>query len=222
MGNIDAYNAISSGDAVLATVVSGNFSKIEAAINSNALNSENYGQSSILSDHISTNQILSQHLADGAVVSAKISDNAVVSAKISDSAVVKGKIGANAITQGHMLFNTTDDGVRAVQIGAAASDLPAGGVHNARLTKEVEQSASIMSVTFNFSDAIDGNPAFTAIPIVCGNPVAVVSASTVIPPEKYQLINTASESMEIMMRWAASADATMTFHVAVQGPVAEG
>jgi hypothetical protein len=196
MSNIAQYDVVSSGDAVLASVISGDFTKISAAINNNNVNSQNYSQSSILSQHINTSQVQSQHLTDGAVVSQKIADSAVVHAKVE--------------------FRTASNGVRVAQIGSVPEG--ASGVQIARLTKEVSQTASIMSVTFDFSAALDGNPEFTAMPNVCGNPIGIVSDSSIDVPAKYMLVNTATSSMEIIMLWDAASTATMTFHVGVQGP----
>ena len=128
MANISDIVNINSGDAVLASVVSGNFSEILVAVNSNALDSDNYGQSSVLSQHISTNAILSQHISNSQIVSGKISDNAVVHDKLN--------------------FASASDGVRVLQIGAASSDLPANGVAACRLSNTQSlDSTSQLTVT---------------------------------------------------------------------------
>jgi len=107
MANITGYVGINDGDAVLATVVSNNFDKIVEALNSNALNSENYGISAVKSQNIDSNAILSQHISNSQIASQHISSNAVRHANVE--------------------FATASDGLRVVQVGNSASNLPVNG-----------------------------------------------------------------------------------------------
>lgn len=200
MANIGAYNGISSGDAPLATVVSGNFDKISAAINNNAINSDNYGVSSILSQHISTNAILSQHISNNAIVAAKITDNAIVHSKIQ--------------------FGSANNGARVLQVGAASSDMPANGVIFARMSQTMSlDSVSTGVQTFVFSDAtpLDGAAGFTADPQL-GQPMFQVAASTDSAPVACNLTALNSASAVFSYVWSVTQDITLTANVVAAGP----
>lgn len=200
MANIANFDGIASGDAPLASVVSNNFTKIAAAINSNALNSDNYGISSIKSQHISTAQILSQHLANEAVVADNLSAGAVVHAKVN--------------------FASSDDGVRALQIGSVSSDMPVHGVIAGRYTQTVAiaSTAVTLAQTIAWTDAIDGNPGFTGNPQF-GNPMFQVSATDLSAPVAYNV--TSLNSVNAIFAYAFSASAG-TAHTATVNLVAVG
>ncbi len=221
MANISAYDAISSGDAVLASVVSGNFTKIAAAVNSNALNSQNYGQSSILSQHISTEAIQSQHISNSAVVSQHIANNAVQSQHISNSVVQSNHIEVGAIRQNHMIYASNDSGVRIVQIGDVASNMPAGGVRFARISVTVTQSDTVkVTVTYVYSNvAVDGDPAFTNDPIIAGNPIFQFGATSDEGPYRHAISAINSVSAVIVHEFSGSQAATGTVNFGVLGPV---
>jgi hypothetical protein len=198
MANIAAYNAISSGDDVLASVVSDNFDKISAAINSNALDSDNYGLSSILSQHISTGAILSQHFSNSAIVSQKIATSAVVNT--------------------HMNYASASGGVRAVQVPSAP---PALGVIAARVsqTMTLTASASATTAAIQFSDCPDGSPAFTATPQV-GIPAIIATGSDVQTPH-IQLTGLDSDGAQFLFVWSATTNVNLayTLHVGAMGPL---
>ncbi len=200
MANIQNFNVISSGDSVLATVVSKNFSYIEQVLNSNGLDSDNYGVSTVLSQHVRTNAILSQH----------ISDNAVVAAKITAGAIIHSKLNLSSVS----------DGVRVLQVGAAASDMPAGGVMHARMTQTFATGASTGTQGFTFSDAIDGDPVFTADPQP-GYPMFEVGASTDSGPIAMNLTGLNSLTAGFSYVWSAAdaAAPTATVHLVVAGPI---
>ena len=151
MANISNIQNIVSGDAVLASVVSNNFSQIVVAVNSNALNSQNYGVSSIKSQNIGTGAILSQHIGQLQVGSAKIADGGVVHSKLN--------------------FKSSDGGVRLIQVGAAASNMPANGVEFVRVSKTYNLSANPVTVILEFSNGMEGAAGFTASPTVLGEPL---------------------------------------------------
>ncbi len=200
MANISAIQNINSGDAVLASVVSNNFSQVLVAVNSNALNSDNYGQSSILSQHVSTGAILSQHISNSQVNEAKISDSAVVHAK--------------------MNFASTDSGVRVVQIGDEASDMPAGGVIGGRLTQTLVLSTDAnYSVTHTFADCADGDPAFTAAPVLCGVPIWQFGATSDFGPRRTMISAIDANSVVMIYGFTATQDGvSATVHLGVEGP----
>ncbi len=200
MVQISGMSAINSGDAVLASVISNNFSQILVAVNSSALDSDNYGLSAIQSAHISTNAILSQHISNSQIVSAKISNNAVVHDKVN--------------------FASSDNGVRVLQIGAASSDMPAGGVIAARLTQTISMnSVSTATARFNWSDALDGDPGFTADPQVA-NPAYKVSVSSHSAPVAIQMTAVDSVSADFRFVYSATLIHTATVHVIAEGPKA--
>lgn len=197
MANISAISAINTGDAVLASVVSNNFSQVLVAVNSSALNSQNYGISSIRSSNLSTDAVLSQHISNSQVVSQKISDNAVVHAKID--------------------FASSDNGARILQIGAASSDMPLNGVIGARITQTLAIAASTATQRIQWSDAIDGNPGFTGNPQV-GTPQFVVAASTDSAPVAIQMTALDSVSADFRYVFSAGLTHTATVHVCAEGP----
>lgn len=200
MANISQFAAISAGDAVLASVVSGNFTKIEAAVNSNALNGDNYGQSSILSQHISTSAVFSQHLGNSAVFSQHLNTGAVLEA--------------------NMNYASSDGGAQVVRIGDVASNMPANGVALARITQTHHvNSVSTAVMTFNFSGAVDGDPGFTAAPIPAGNPVFIAATTFSAPSTGFWITNIDSVSAVFSGVFPATQDESVTVHVGFMGDV---
>ncbi len=202
MPNIVYPNAIVAGDAVLASVVSNNFTAITAVVNNSNLNSVNYGVSSVQSSNITTGAIQSQHISASQVVSAKISNSQIVHAK--------------------MNFISSDGGVRVVQIGATASDLPVNGLQLARMsgTLNLVSNSESVAATHVFSDALDGDPAFTAPPTMAGDPS--IQGASILAGQEGASINTLNSlSVLLTYDWSASrsADAIFTYHFAVMGPV---
>lgn len=197
MANIASFDAINAGDAVLASVVSNNFAKIAAAVNSNALDSNNYGISSILSQHISTGQIVSQHIFDGAVGSANLEEEAVVHAKVN--------------------FASSDGGVRILQIGDAASNMPANGVIAGRYSQTLAIAGSTAAETFVFINALDGDPGFTGPPQV-GNPMFIVLSATDSSPVAYNLSAINSLQAEFQYVFSAAQTITVTTNLIAVGP----
>ena len=191
MGNIAAYSAISSGAAILAEVVSTNFDKIRVVLDNGGLNSVNYG------------------------------DGTIVSAKLADGAVVADKVSASQIRSQHMDFRQASSGVRVVQFANAASAFPANGVRLARVTATfaIVSNVTTASQTISFSQAMDGDPAFTATPGLMGVPVGVMALSDYPSPSQYDVHSVNSDSMVCSYTFAAtrSANATVTVHVGAVG-----
>jgi hypothetical protein len=122
----------------------GNFQNITAGVNNGKLDSANYSNSGFLSQHIGQGQINSAHVSNSAVNSTKLTDS--------------------TIGQPHITYKSSDSGVRAVQVGVLA---PANGLYCARVTQTVSwQDASPNTDTQSvaFSDAIGGDPSYTAAP----------------------------------------------------------
>ena len=198
MGNIVNMSAINSGDAVLAEPVSNNFSQIVAAINSNALDGNNYGESTIKSQHISTNAILAAHLTAGAVVSQKIATEAVI--------------------HPHINYKSSDNGVRFVRIGASASDMPASGVEMARVTGTLAVAASTATFSVAWSSAMEGDPAFTAPPEPMGMPGWKVSDTDHHAPRMLWVTAITDTGVTVSADWSAALTATLTYHMMAVGP----
>lgn len=157
MSNIATFTPIVAGETCRAATVQSNFDKIASAINSNALNSDNYGLSAVVSANISNSAIESQHFANSQIGYDKISETQVINHNM-------------------MNFNSSDGGVMVMQLGGTDSTgYPASGVRIARLTKAIsitDEYATWAPISFgiSFSDAVDGNPQFTTTPVFLGVP----------------------------------------------------
>lgn len=202
MPNIVYGNMIVAGDAVLASVVSDNLTAITAVVNASNLDSVNYGVSSVQSSNITTNAILSQHISNSQVVSAKISNSQIVQAK--------------------MNYQSSDAGARVLQIGDVASNLPANGLQMIRMSGTLTMVSNTANVkaTHVFTDALDGDPAFTATPVLAGEPVVQGSTDFVGPDGVF--VNTLN-SLSAIVTYNFSASQgqaeTFTYNFAVIGPV---
>jgi hypothetical protein len=145
------FNAITSGANFIAASVSVNFTNVSAIINNHGLDSDNYGASAILS----------QHVGPGAIISAHISNSQVVSQKISSS----------QLRHQHMNYQSSDGGVRLLRLGALAN-----GQMIARISTALTQLSQTFAVAW--SDAVDGNPGFTTTPVLLYTP-AIQAANSV-------------------------------------------
>jgi hypothetical protein len=122
-----------------------------------------------------------------------------VSAKISDSQIVHAK----------MNFQSSDSGVRVIQIGDVASNLPSNGVMAIRISEALNIAANKLTATHYFSDAIDGNPAFTTTPVLCAEPIVQVAASSDIGPDNVRILGL--NSVSALLGYEYSAAVTQTF-----------
>lgn len=186
-GNFDASVMWSTN-----ATFTGNFNAVTDQVNGN-LNSINYSVSGFQSSNIAKNAILSQH----------ISNNAVLSAKIGDAAVVNT----------HMNYLSSDNGARVVQAGKA-------GLNVCRVSKTFAIAAAdsgSSNITFIWTNAIDGNPGFTATPVPLSVPIAQgPSIGTPYRWWKITSINSVSAVMEF--HWpSASFTRTDTFEFQVAG-----
>ena len=197
MATISDMSAINADDNVNADVVSNNFSQIEVAINSNALDSTNYGLSAILASHIATKAILSQHL--------------------SDSAVAANKINTLAIVHGKVNYASSDNGVRVLQVGSISSNMPANGVFGARVSETIAITTDDQPFTHHFSKSPEGDPGFTATPIINGTPLVQFSNSTDIAPTSVIISAMDSKSCKALYNFSATQNATATVHFGVWG-----
>jgi hypothetical protein len=187
----DIY-AIKSGDAVLQTVISHNFSGAEVILQN--LDSANYGGSSIESEHVANNAILSQHLSEGGLGSAEIS--------------------SAAIKQIHLAYKQTDAGVQVVFVGSAP---PANMIGAARFSHTLAiDSASVATYNYTFTAAEEGDPGFTAAPQM-GMPAVLVAATTDFGPQEVRITAIDSVSADVSFVWSATAVQNMTVNVNFKG-----
>jgi hypothetical protein len=191
MANVPSLNAISSGTPAVASAVSDNFDKISQAINSGALNSENYGADSILS----------QHIANDAVVAAKVR--------------------ASQMRHNHLDFVISNGGVRVPQIGNSDNNLPANGVVIGRYTATLFVGSGAVSASryVSWGNAIDGDPGFTETPVMCGAPVIYATHASAQVPTGVMINTIDSEVVGFKFVWSASqgADYTATVHFEAKG-----
>jgi len=188
--NIRNMSAISSGDAVLAAPMTNNFSQVVLALNSSAMNSDNYGQSSIKSQNVQSNAILAQHLsAHGFPVQ---------------------KFSSACLVHDNFNFNRTDKGVQLAIAGMVASLMPANGVRLGVYTWTQAQIATgEFSITVNWSNAIHGNPSFTTTPYFVGQPVFQAHSTSGTGPKGIGYINPKSNSC-ILACYAQASSQTYT------------
>lgn len=198
MVNIASISAIQSGDGIFADVVTNNFSQVQIALNSSAVNSENYGNSSIQSNKISTSQILSQHLSNSQVVSGKFTDAAIV--------------------QTHMDYAQIDGGVKVLQWGSVSSDMPAEGVADAFLSQTLAlDSVNTHVITHAWSDSLWGDPGYTGSPYV-RQPVFQLAAASDSSPLNCNMTALDSVSAVIKYYYSATQDVTQTVLLRAVGP----
>jgi hypothetical protein len=167
MANISGYIEIANGTAssnrCYASVVSNNFSQIAVAVNSNALNSENYSRSALYGSHVADSQIQSYHLAQNQIPAHMIS--------------------VGAIVESHMNYASSASGVRVLRVGGVASKMPASGAQIARYViphTYTSYDSNVMAaatdpvrnqITVVFSEAYGGIPAFSSAPYFLAEPV---------------------------------------------------
>lgn len=164
----------------------GNFNLLVGALNSGAMNSVNYSNSAFLSQHFSIGQIISQH--------------------ISNSQVKSQHVSASAIRSSHLNFKSSDNGVRAVQIGAH-------GLKGCVVTNSFSGSlgATTHSDNFMFSDALQGDPSFTDTPTIAGRPL-FQTLSTGHKGAQHA-IATAINSVSVDMIYGSADAGTVTYTV---------
>lgn len=200
MGNIRNLSAISSSDAVFASPMTNNFSQAVVAINSSALNSDNYAQTSIKSQHVQPNAILSQHISAGAVPIAKFSSNCIVHDNF-------GYIRANS-------------GVDFIHMGNAASNMPANGMRLGHYSFTAENTSNVSVLfTVTWSDALHGNPAFTTTPYFLGQPTFQVHSTSGTAPVACYAHNIGSASVGMGAILLVTTPQSFTVFMDVAGPV---
>lgn len=190
----DIVSALGAPGNFIATTMSTNFQNILNTMNSNGLDSVNYGTSSFESRHISHEQIISQHF----------SNNAIVSAKLSDSAIIHP----------HINFASSDNGVRALQIGQLGDNIRA-----CRFSQTYAfAGAATVSARAEFTNAIDGSPAYTATPVIAGE-AQVQHTNTVNQFNEYRLTQLNSGTADFIIANSAGAPAaeTVTLHLRAWG-----
>jgi hypothetical protein len=173
MALINKMSQIKSGDAVLQEVFSNNFSRIEIAVNSSAIDGNNYSDSSIQSGKIATGNILSQHLSNSGLASADISTAAVVNAKVN--------------------YASASNGIQALRVDSQYPFM-------ARVTGTLNATTSSANLTVQWSSAIDGDPGFSESPIVATPGILLSDSALTAALDRVQFFNIASDSMEMRLR----------------------
>lgn len=200
MGNIRHLSAVRSGDSPLADVMSNNFNQAVIAINSNALDSNNYGLSNIASNHIANVAIRNAHLVQSAIGSQHIADNAVINADVK--------------------YEQENAGVKILRIGDVASNMPANGVGMVRISHTFSQdSFNSYVATISWNEAQDGFNSFTATPLIAGEPVFNITDSSDYGAYHCNLIGLDSVSCQIMMSWTQTEDRVVTCYIQAVGAV---
>lgn len=159
MAEVTVLSGIVASDAVIAEPVTFNFSAIQTALNSNALNSLNYKSSGVASNNIITNAILSQHVT------------------VSD--IPQAKIAAGAVLHSNLNF-ANSNACSMLRIGAASSNMPVNGVRVANITFTAvgNTDGDWFSFSAPWSSAVYGDPSFTSTPNVIGFPGCIVTSGT--------------------------------------------
>lgn len=192
----------------------GNFNAVTDQVNGN-LDSINYSVSGFQSSNIAKNAILSQHITNNAVLSDKIGDGAIV--------------------DNHMNFQSTDSGVRAVQIGKAGlkyhryeilvtTTITAGatGYYGFLVSFAGSRTASVIphagaSYTYTVTP-LDGDPGFTENPVMLRAAQSHGGAATQFGlHQRITSLNSISCEIEFFQTSAGTGNYPQTFHLAAVG-----
>jgi hypothetical protein len=177
-----------------------NFSQVMLAINSSALNSENYGQSSIKSQNVQANAVLAQHLSAAGFPNAKFSSRVLVADNFN--------------------YRSAAGGVDFIRIGLVASKMPANGVRLGVYSFTMPNTATnsaYVSTRVYWSNAIHGNPSFSTTPIAFGVPAFVVHSTSGSSPLGVHVYSMGSQSCIIMARLTDATPQTFTVNFMVAG-----
>ena len=175
-------NGSASSNLCLASVVSNNFSQIATAVNSNRLNSENYGVAAVMSQNILTAEMKSSHVSNSQVYSTHFS--------------------AVTFRESHVNYKSSDAGARFLRLGPTFASLPAKGMEIARyssamtFTSGTDNSHS-ESWSFSFNQAIDGAPSFITTPHIFAQPYFMYTgtlANVTSQGQRYRQISSINSS----------------------------
>lgn len=209
-----SLTAINQGDLCQASVVENNFTAIEDLL-SGKLDSANYAESSVYSQHISA--------------------NAIVNAKISDSQVQGQHIATRQIVEPKVEF-ASGGGLRCIRIGAASNSMPANGVQIIRVTAStsITSAAAASDATYGLPlwGNLDGLNGYWAEQPTFGEPgvyidTATYSHSDVIGsnwagPNQIDVLSNAAGLQSIRLNYnrtiASDATHVVTVHVCMKGP----
>ena len=170
--------------------------KLADAINL-ALNSDNYSDNGFRSQHIRPGQINSVH--------------------VSASQINNAKISTVQIQNIHMNYRSVDNGVRVVQVGPSPPD---DGLNYARVTQSFVTGGATgtQTVSVAFSNAIDGDPGFSAAPILACRPGVQVNASTQVGPRNMIVASMTNTGATFCMGIHDVNGVTATFNFEFYGP----
>jgi len=152
---------------------------------------------------------------DGNIDGDNIKDGVVINAKLGAGSVTTDKIASNGIREANVLFGETGSGVLAPRIGPNYNS--EGGTNSAprlaMVSKEVTWGGTTPdSVTFTYAtDCIDGDPGFSALPHLLGEPVV---ASVEVQDAVFTTYRvTASSASAITMEFAYGGASTATVQI---------
>ena len=191
----------------------GNFNRLSKAIYPRRLNSDNYQEawsadSTLLSVESANFGFLSDHFSQGGINTAVVSQSQINSTILSNSQV----------GHAHMNFKASDNGVRVVQ--APINNLQAA---RASFTVSIDYTATNLikttSASIAFSNAIDGDPGFTAAPILEGRPMFVATISNPKGARYAIATNIQSSGASFIFGFLAATSESYTVHVGLAGKV---
>jgi hypothetical protein len=171
MSNVPSLIAILSNQDIIASELSSNFDVITQAMNSNALNSDNYGLASINSSH----------LADDCVITGKIKDAQVSEAKL--------------------LHTQASSGVKVLRLGPNSMGGEGHRQALVINSFSITGNGQVSTITGLWGAAQDGDPAFQAQPRPSGVEVIIPGQGEVtaywqsLASDSYQLYASVVQSV---------------------------
>lgn len=210
MSNVSSMSPIVDGTATsnlcLASVVSANFSKFIPAINSNALNSQNYGISQVRSEHILTSEFKSTHLSNSQVYSVHFSNV--------------------TFRESHVNYASSATGARFLRIGPTNASVPASGIviqHYSTATTMTTGTNVTISWPITLTKPGGTEYAFGGVPWPVGTPYGQVSETTTrfgAGFRGHDIINLGSQFCTVVFTHALSqvSAVNLTLHAQFMGP----
>jgi hypothetical protein len=158
---------------------------------------------------------------DQNIDSTNLAANAVTTSAIQNDAVTAAKINDGDVRETHMDYSEATDGAKVVIYGPNMVS-SSNGMRIARVSKSVTWGGTgTNSVTFTYaSDCTDGDPSFSATPVLLGLPV--VSSVEVVGATIATYFVTASNSSAITFTFtdnAGNSSATVQIEFGVMGPI---
>lgn len=116
------------------------------------------------------------NILNGNIETANIKDLNVTTAKLQASAVDSTKLANGAVRETHMDYSSANSGVEVWRTGPTHVGTAGGRIARVRKTGVTFTGDGPDSVTFTFAtDCVDGDPAFSAAPVMMGQPIVTAS-----------------------------------------------